>query len=101
MKGKVRLPPGTQIGGDVDHPDPQLRSSTTSSSSSSSSSAVLPSSCSGWWDGNNPESCRERQPWDDGEGVTKEPFGGAGSAFLQRVRELDFAVLFARFWSYK
>lgn len=91
MRGRVRLPPSTQIGGVVDHPDPQLRSSTTSSSSSS---AVLPSSCSGWWDGMGTtlSPAGRRQPWDDGEGVMKEPFGGAGSAFLQHVQELDFAL---------
>lgn len=99
MKGKVRLLPRTQVGGVVDHPDPQLRSSTTSISSSfsSSSSAVLPSSFLGWWDGNGTplSPAGRRQPRDAGEGVMEVPFGGAGSAFLQHAPELDFAVLFA------
>lgn len=90
MKGKVRLSPGTQAGGVIDHPDPLLRTSTTSSSSS----AVLPSSCLGWWDevGTILSPAWSRQPWDAGEGVVKVPFAGAGSAFLQHVLEPDFAL---------
>lgn len=94
MKGKVMLSPDTQVGGVINHPDPQLRSITTSSSSSFSSSAVLPGSCLGWWDemGAALSPAGRRQPRDAGEGVMKVPFSGAGSAFLQHIPELDFAL---------
>lgn len=76
MKGKVRISPGTQAGGVVDHPDPQLRGSTIYTSSSSSS-AVLSGSCLGWWDemGTALSPAGRRQPWDAGEGVMEVRWG--------------------------